>query len=509
MSQHLTALFSALERADPILGGGVTWLAATLLLASAVLVSHAERYRAKMAAWCLFWHLVFVGLLILVPDQGALQTSLRLLASTMVLASLARSAFLLFVHSFWMRRVTWPLPKILKDVIQGVVFAVAFLLLLRSVGVEPGSLLTTSALLTAVIGLSLQDTLGNLFAGLAIQAQRPFDVGDWVKLDAQTQNIGRVIEINWRATRILTLEQLEVTFPNGAVAKSAITNFSRPTKVVRREIDVHAPTDAAPDFVKRVLLAGMSHVREVLAEPAPRVFTKGFTERGTNYVVRYFIQEFQDREVIESAVNDRMWYALTRANITIPAPRRRVEMVQPVASPIDNTEDRHHSVMNLLGQVPLFQPLPAESLQHLASECRKERYTTEEVIVHKGDTSTEMYVIESGRVRIELTDPDTLRTRVLGELGRGDFFGEMSLLTGKRRTADVVAEEETVVLSLDRKALQPVLDQHPELAERISQTLAERQLRLYSAPADERDPENEQGVDQLEILQRIRRFFSN
>src|SRR5690606_39397019 len=112
--------------------------------------------------------------------------------------------------------------------------------------VEPASLLATSALLTAVIGLSLQETLGNLFAGLAIQAERPFEVNDWIQFDEHRHRVGRVVEINWRATKVETSDRVILTVPNGVLARAPIMNFSRPTALVRRSVYVDAPFDAPP-----------------------------------------------------------------------------------------------------------------------------------------------------------------------------------------------------------------------------------------------------------------------
>lgn len=507
MKEYLPAIVSALERADPVLGGAAPWVAVALVLATALLVSPDERRSAKVPAWLLLVHFVLVGALAFTPEDSPIETSLRLLAIALLMASVARSTFLLFVHSFWMRRFARPLPKILSDVIQGVIFAVALLVVFRSAGVEPGSLLTTSALLTAVIGLSLQDTLGNLFAGLAIQAQRPFTVGDWVQFDAKTGNIGRVIEINWRATRVITLERLEITVPNGALAKSSITNFSRPTHLVRRQVEVQAPYDAAPASVRRVLLASMNHVPGVIQEPAPRVFATGFSERGVTYAIRYFIERFEEREIIDSAVHERVWYSMQRAGISIPVPRRQVELARAAKSQTTEKRPSVEATFDLFRKLSLFEALPDESLRSLAAQCRRTRYTSEEIIVRRGDSSTEMYLVESGRVRIEVRGEGPDQEQVLGRLGPGDFFGEMSLMTGRARTADVIADEETIVLCLDRAAVQPALDQHPELAEHMSRVLAERQVRLDSIRVKE--PVHEEGEhDELEILRRIRRFFT-
>lgn len=507
LKDPLTRFISALGRADPVLGGLAPWVACALLMAAVLLLTREDRRRVKGPFWLLICHLVFVGVLAFIPRGYRSESWVSLIALTFVLASIARSVFLLFAYSFWMRKVARPLPKILRDVIQGFAFSVVFLLVLRSAGVEPGSLLATSALLTAVIGLSLQDTLGNLFAGLAIQAQRPFEVGDWVQLDSQSGPIGRVIEINWRATRVITLDQVEMIVPNGLVAKNPIVNFSLPKAVVRRETEVFATSDLSPELMRRVLLRSIEHVDGILASPPPAVYTRGFSERGMSYMLRYFIERFDRREFIDSAVRERIWYAMQRANMTIPVPRRHIEILDrseapPKVTPADRL------ARDFIRQNSLFQNLSEESQDHLASACRRKRYAPEELIVHKGDTSTEMYLIESGRVRIELPSEDG-RSQVAGELGAGEFFGEMSLMTGEARAADIATSEETSVLVIDREALVPLLERHPELVEHLSRVLAERRARLAELAMAGLEVPRDSKHDELELVGRIRRFFGS
>lgn len=504
-NEFVVAVWKALGRADPLLGGAAPLVAAALIVATVLLVPPEDRARAKVPAWLLLFFFIFAGVLVFVPLKHDAEDEIQVLAFAFLLGSMARSSFLLFAYSFWMHKVARPLPKILRDVIQGFIYLVAFLLVLRSAGVEPGSLLTTSALLTAVIGLSLQDTLGNLFAGLAIQAQRPFTVGDWVQLDSQGGQIGRVIEINWRATKVLTLDQVEVIVPNGLVAKNSITNFSAPSRLVRREVETYAPTDASPELVRKTLLAAVEHVPDVLKFPPPQVFARGFTERGLSYMVRYFIERFDRRELIDSTVRERIWYSMQRAGLPIPVPRRQVEIApRPRPSQGLGTDE---AALRLLAQVALFQTLPRESQERLAAGSSRKRFTREELIVRKGDSSKEVYVIESGRVRIELPS-ESGPGRVAGALGAGDFFGEMSLMTGEERAADVVASEETSVLVIDRAALAPLLEEHPELVEHLSRVLAERQARLAELQSEE-SSDRVSRHDEHELMAKIRRFFTS
>jgi small-conductance mechanosensitive channel/CRP-like cAMP-binding protein len=499
-------LIELLIRSDSIFDGASLPIALVLRLLTFVLVPSEERRRVREPFWFLVLYAALVSALWLVPERHPAAGVLELSASASLLFSIAGSVFALFVYSFWIRRVSQPLPKILRDVIKAFIYAGVVLLVLRSAGVEPGSLLATSAFLTAVIGLSLQDTLGNLFAGLAIQAQRPFFVGDWVEFDKQTGHIGKVIEINWRATRIMTLQRLEVTVPNATVAKSPIINYSRPTSLVRRDLEIHAPYATSPETVKRVLLGALDHVPDVIQRPEPVVFTKDFTDRGVTYLVLYYIEQFQNREVIDSSVRERLWYAMQRAGILIPVPRVQIDLRRESQGQSQD-ESLSASAQLLLSHVDLFSGVSEEVRKQIAKGARRKVYATEEVILYEGDRSTEMYVIERGHVRVELRSPSGT-PQVIAELGRGDIFGEMSLMTGDQRAADVIATEETLVLALGRDVIAPVIEQHPSIAEHISRILAERRRVISELGEMSKNEDRASEHDQFEILRRIRKFFS-
>lgn len=501
----MQALLDALHRSDPVFGGAGPIVSAALILALLVLLPQGERRLARGPLGGLIGFVTLVGFDAWLPQGVIGRDFLRFAALFLLLASIGRSGFLLLVNGVWVRRWSRPLPKILRDVVQALVYAAVGLLVLRAAGVEPGSLLTTSALLTAVIGLSLQDTLGNLFAGLAIQAQRPFEVGDWIRFNDRLDQIGRVTEINWRATTVLTFAQTEVTIPNAVAAKANIHNYSRPNALVRREVLVHAPYSASPEEVRGWLLRALQNTPHVLEFPLPMVVANDFDERGVQYAVRYFIDRFDRHEVIEGEVRERLWYAIHRQGVAIPAPQRSVHLVDNGASTV--SDKSLESRLQALSRLEFLGDLPAEELQLLATQCQRQTYAREEYIVRQGDNSNQMYVIERGSVRIETRVSD--QPQVVSVLRQGEFFGEMSLLTGESRAADVVAAEETDVLVLDRDTLRPIIERNGGLAERISQVLAKRQQRLRevlgASLAPRPTPSRE---SQQELLQRIRRFFS-
>ena len=179
-------------------------IAIVLLVAARVFLRKDAQKSVKAPAVFLALHLMAQLLLRLLPEHETSFRAVTLVSVVLLFASIGRSGVLVSLDVVMGSRLARPVPRIFRDIIQGLVYIVLFLVALRTGGVEPGSILTTSALLTAAVALSLQETLGNLVAGLAIQAQRPFEVDDWIQFDAEQKHIGKVLEINWRATKVIT-----------------------------------------------------------------------------------------------------------------------------------------------------------------------------------------------------------------------------------------------------------------------------------------------------------------
>ena len=222
-------------------------LAFLLLLLALLLLPAGQRRRARQGAVLLGLSLLTGTARFCFPAEASVRRPLLFAATFFLLASIGRSVVLLLIDVLLERRTARPAPKIFRDLSTGIAYLVVALVALHAAGVEPGSILTTSALLTAVIGLALQDTLGNFVSGLALQMQRPFEVGDWVEVDPA--HAGQVTEVTWRATSIMTLDHVEVILPNATVAKSAIRNYSRPSRVSRRRLVVGVSYAASPSEV--------------------------------------------------------------------------------------------------------------------------------------------------------------------------------------------------------------------------------------------------------------------
>ncbi len=417
---------------------------------------------------------------------------------------------LVTVHALINRGAARPLPKIFTDILQGGVYAAALFVVLSAAGVAMDSLLTTSALLTAVIGLSLQDTLGNLFAGLAIQVQRPFEVGDWIQFDDNEDNTGMVIEINWRAAKVLTLDQIEVIVPNNQLARAPIRNFTKPMTEARRTVFAYAPYGVPPRRVERYILRAIRDVPGVLDDPAPSVIPYEFSERGVQYQVRYFIRDFLHRETIDAAVRERAWYALSREGIEIPVPQRFIELHEGTKEEAREEEQRHLEERRvLLGQVDFLSGLPDDALEALAESSETRLYDAGEAIIRQGDSDNELFIMVRGTVKVLVKQTKRRKPVEVARLGPGQFFGEMSLLTGEKRTATVRSVEECELVAVGKEAFHRVFGLHPELMQRISVELAEREKQLDELAQTDRVTQVDAADERsAELLKRIRDFFS-
>ncbi|MDI1429209.1 mechanosensitive ion channel family protein [Polyangium sorediatum] len=485
-------------------------IGAAVLLLCALALPRAERSATLRTPLVLLGLHVLTVLVRLPLPEGKIERGIEVLGLCFLLFSLARALFVLVVDGVVRARLSKPLPRIIRDIVQGLVYLGALAIVLREVGVEPGSLLTTSALLTAVIGLSLQETLGNLFAGLAIQAQRPFEVGDWIGLDADARLIGRVIEINWRATTVLTLEQVELIIPNGVLAKTTIRNFTKPTNIARRTVTVHAPYDASPRVVEDALLQAIQEIPGILSQPPPAAQTRGFNDNGIEYVVNYFIEDFALRDRIDSTVRHRIWHTFKRAGITIPYGMRTVHMHAVTAeSRAEETKQDAGRRMAVLKAVDFLAPLPEPSLERLAGLSRTRHFMPGEAVIRQGETGSELFIVQKGELAVIVGRGEGGSVAEVARLGPGQFFGEMSLMTGEKRAATVKATTDCELVELNKGAFQEVLAADPRLVEQITRSLVDRQIALeenLSARAS-RSTRAEAEAKSSALLAKIRQFF--
>ncbi|MFP2926696.1 cyclic nucleotide-binding domain-containing protein [Pyxidicoccus sp. 3LG] len=388
-------------------------------------------------------------------------------------------------------------PKILRDVIDFTLYLLAAVAILKTqLSLDLAGLVATSAVLSVVMGLALQETLGNLFAGLSLQLDPPFEVGDFIRIGTHS---GRVVYIGWRSIRLATFRRESITLPNSMVAKELVQNFSQDHEPVGVDLEIRISHDAPPNQVKTALLEVMREIPQILVEPPPMSRTLAYDESAIRYMVRFFLADYGLADAVKEDLHTRLWYRLRRENIEIPYAQRTVHLRHEVA----RTELSEDTVRGLLRAVDIFQPLGTEDLDRLRQEVLVRRFGKGERIIQEGDDGRTFYVLASGEVSVRAGKTQSEVTR----LGRGGYFGEMSLLTGEKRAATVVAVEDSLLLEVDRPTFARLFEQYPGLARQLSALLAQRRTQLRAMAQSSGGGSDAIPAEVGRILGRLRQIF--
>ena len=381
-------------------------------------------------------------------------------------------------------------PAIVQDFIIIVLFTVIGTVLLRE------QLLTTSAVGAVVVGFALQDTLGNLFAGLAIQIEKPFRVGQWVQIGERE---GQVQEITWRATKLRTKAGQFLIVPNSVMSKEPVLNFSEPTVPTRVEVEIGASCAVPPNDVKRAIQEAMANSPLVMKAPEPQVLVKGFGASSVDYLAQFWIEDYAVDRTARDQVRSNLWYTFRRRNIEIPFPIQ----VQYERDEEPIRTERHIAVAaDQLAGVSLFKTLDDNARVALSKSANEHLFAAGEAIVRQDADGDSMFVLMSGNARVVL-EPSGQEVAVIPA---GSFFGEMSMLTGDRRTATVKAVDDVHVLEISAKDFRALALATPGLLEHVSTVMSERRTGLDDARAHAAAvpaPEPQQS-----FLARMRRFLT-
>ena len=402
------------------------------------------------------------------------------------------------------RRV--PVPRILRDIVIAVVYLVTIFVVLGRHGLDLSSILTTSAVLTAVVGFALQDLLGSIASGLALQIERPFTVGDWVRFNDQE---GRVREMNWRSTKILTPHSDMVIIPNNVITRQPVINFTSPDPIHRRRVEIALGYDTPPNRAKQSMLKALRAIDGVLAEPPSSVLLRRFGESAIEYRVQFYIDDFGRKDFIEDAVATRIWYQLRRDGLSVPFPTREVNVHRDEDHRADREAEREHEterVMKILRRVPFLEPLSLDEQKQLAGRIKPEHYAASETVIREGDEGDSFYVIADGEVEVRVGEK--ANEQVVARLHTGDFFGEMSLMTGETRTATVVTSVDSQFYVISKRAFESLLAAHEELVEAIGAKLEARRAELEATRSRSADEADAERSDLQSLVSRIRRFFN-
>lgn len=367
--------------------------------------------------------------------------------------------------------------SLLRNVFSIAVYIVAFFVVFKSQypTVDLAALLTTSAILGVILGLALQDTLGNLFAGLSLQADAPFAVGDVVTIP--TKGAGVVENITWRGVKIRTFQNKLLVISNTVIGKEAIEVAPR-DNLNARIVNFSTVYTDSPTNTIHVVRQTVAEADNVSSKFKPVVRIRDFTERGLEWEVKYWLEDYTRFNDTDALVRQRIWYAFRRESITFATQQINVNIARRPRK--SKQQDETEQIFERLSAIEIFEPLSDEETLRLAKATQRRTFAPKEIIIRAGDAGESMFVINRGSVRVQIPDLTGNNNEMteLAALGEGKFFGEMALLTGEPRTATVSAIEETEVFEIGHAAIKTLFESNPYLAEALSEAIAERRALL-------------------------------
>jgi small-conductance mechanosensitive channel/CRP-like cAMP-binding protein len=442
---------------------------------------------------------------------GGLDYAAYTLELLLVINMAALALFDLLLHG-----MGWDYPDILHDLAVGAAYLVAAGWLMHRSGLNITSIVATSAVVTAVIGLSLQATLGNLVGGLALRADDSIREGDWVELENKSQ--GQVKQIRWRHTVIETRDWDMLIVPNAQLLGQTIRVLGRRDgEAVPHRMTLQFCVDFrfSPSQVIQVVDEALrsAPIAGVSAEPAPNCVCLDLARENRDsvalYGARYWLNDLAVDDGTSSRVRVRIHAALRRAQIPLAMPATAIFLSQDDSERVERKQKRERALyLDALQDVELFARLGTEEKAYLADMARPAPFCAGEIITRQGAAAHWLYVLTKGQAEVRVAGADG-QARKVADLNAPSFFGEMALMTGSPREATVVAVSDVECLRLDKDDFKNLMDRRPEIAQDISAILAQRRVELLAAREDlDADAKKRQIVSERgQLLAAIRDFF--
>ena len=370
----------------------------------------------------------------------------------------------------WRSRV----PKLLIDLSRLILILVGSAIVLATVwNADLAGLATALGVSSIVIALALQDTLGSVMSGIALLFERPFSVGDWLKVG---EVVGQVIDINWRAVRLQTFERELIIIPHKLISGDIVRNFSQLLRLHAERFRVGFSYQDAPNLAKQILKSTALATEGILTEPEPQVFTLSYDDFAITYEVKFFIEDYSQLEAIRDRFVTRVWYAAQRNNLMIPFPTRTLYHYH---GPTTQAQGQSKKVAESLQSISAFVPLEKEPqpLTTFSDGIVLQHFGAGEYIVREGDEGNALYIIVSGQASLLVTDQQGKEQEIL-PLQVGEFFGEMALFSGETSPVAIAAVGDLEVMTLSLNVINQMIERQPSFAREIGQILEIRRRAI-------------------------------
>ena len=369
-------------------------------------------------------------------------------------------------------RIGMEMPSLLTDLVDGVIWIITIVVIIAVVFERQISgIITTSSVAMAVLGFALKTIISDLFSGVALTLERTFNIGDWVETSGGI--VGKIQSLSWRSTQLLLENGTTIIISNSRISEMQLKKYER----WRDEIDIEFGYEVTTHQVERILLTAAHAIPEV-TEKKPDVRIVEFGPSGVKWRLRYWIDDYPSRSKARYTIQRNLLRNLHFAGIETPAPRLRAELIK------GSEPSRLGSVKALMGRIDLFYTLTDTELAELAENVKGHLIRAGSAVVQQGDDGASLYLIKEGLFDVIIAD------KIVGQLGPGAFFGEMSLLTGAPRSATVMALVDSMVYEVSKDIMEPIIAGRHELVEDLGHKLAERQIKNAKALEANDDDEN-------------------
>ena len=361
---------------------------------------------------------------------------------------------------------TWRRQRLFEDVFGAVAFLTAIVASLGFVLELPvRGLVATSGALAIVLGLAIQSTLSDVFAGIVINTTEPYEVGNAVSIDGVE---GEVLEMNWRATHLLSSEGNVVIVPNAVAAKAKITNSSRPAALHGVSITLEITPEARPGVVLEALDRALKSVRDVLPDPAPYALVKCAGVQSLQYEATAYVDDTGKKLAVTNELYDLSYRHLQAAGVEL-RPGGASSGPDASVAPVDTR-------LRLLRRVDLFAALSPEELAQLAPRLSRHEHKSGEVLITPETVLDSLSIVDSGVLSVVVED--AVKEVEIRRLGPGESIGEAGILAGLPARVKITTLTSAVIYSLKKDDLTPVLKKNPALAKLMCQLLSQRQQTL-------------------------------
>jgi len=405
------------------------------------------------------------------------------------------------------KRLGYPPPKLLKSLVTStIVLTIALSIFGFVLNAPISGLIAGSSVLAAVIGLAVTRMIADVFSGVALSVERSYNLGDWLEVEMRSRPggsvAGKVVEINWRATRLQTKADEIVVIPNSELARTKFINFSAPERHYRAEVQVPLSHTITPERAKRILMAAMLNTPGVMKEPKPEITLRKFEPRGVIWCLWFWVGDYSKNTQVTKAVHENVLRHLQVAGIDLSY--NRVDQFS--VAPEGPEQTRELTRTELLKRIEIFAVMGEQPLARIAQAMRKKVFGEKEFIVSQGEAGSSLFVVEEGLVNVLVKDGKG-KNKWVAHIQPGGFFGEMALLTGEPRTASVQAGTEVICYEIDKEIIMPVFQENPQLLERISEKMAARKAQLRKIKKAAGEQAQEEQKETTSLLQKMRNFF--